>query len=109
MVDYTKIQLNDGGWIPTIAFGTGTTYSNRPDEATEGIVNALRVGYKSIDTAVVYNTESSVGKALAKIKEVNNFKREDVFITTKIPPSFNSLQEVRFNYFKFLLQIKCLL
>ena len=96
MVDYVKIQLNDGGWIPTVAFGTGTTYAGRADAATEGIVNALKIGYKWVDTAVVYNTEISVGKALVKLKEEGICKREDIFITTKIPPSFHKFQEVSF-------------
>ena len=98
MSDYTKLQLNDGGWIPTVAFGTGTTYAGRSDEATEGIVKALKIGYKSIDTAVVYNTEISVGKAVTTLKEADICKREDVFITTKLPPSFHKFPEVRFNY-----------
>ena len=94
MEDYTKLELNDGGWMPRVAFGTGSTYIDREDEATEGIIKALKVGYRWIDTAAVYNTEISVRRALAKLKEDGICKREDVFITSKVLPLYHKFQEV---------------
>ena len=96
MADYTKIGLNDGGWIPTIAFGTGTSYFNRVEDVCEGLFKAVTVGYTLIDTAVIYGTEVGVGKGLIKVKEQNLCKREDLFITTKISPQFHKFQEVCF-------------
>ena len=66
MAGYTEIKLNDGGLMPTIAFGTGTTYFNRPDDVNEGIVKAVKAGFKVFDTAIIYGTEIGVGKGLAK-------------------------------------------
>ena len=94
MVDYTKLRLNDGGWIPTVGFGTGTSYFNRNDDVCEGIQKAVKIGYKLIDTAVLYGTEVGVGNAMAKIKGDQICSREDLFITTKIPPRFHQIQEV---------------
>ena len=41
MEDYSRIKLNDGRWIPTISFGTGTSYFNRIDDVCEGLVKAI--------------------------------------------------------------------
>ena len=93
MIDYTKTKLNDGGWIPTVAFGTGTSYFNRVDAVCEGIFKAVKIGYRWIDTAVMYGTEVGVGKGLAKVKEHNLCKREELFITTKVTPNQWKFQE----------------
>ena len=41
---------------------------------------ALKIGYKHIDTAMIYGNESDVGRALKD----SDVKREDIFITTKV-------------------------
>lgn len=46
---------------------------------------ALEVGYRHIDTAFVYNNELIIGKVLKKWFESGKLKREDLFITTKLP------------------------
>lgn len=94
MSDYTKIKLRDGTLIPTVAFGTGTSYFNRVDDVCEGILKAVKIGYRWFDTAVMYGTERGVGKGLAKVKEQNLCKREELFITTKISPNTWKFQEV---------------
>ena len=48
-----------------------------------------------IDTAMVYGTEIGVGRAIQKLVNDGNCKREDMFITTKIPPIFDQIDEVR--------------
>ena len=94
MVDNTKFKLNDNGLIPTIAFGTGTSYFNRPDDVGEGLVKAVKAGFKLIDSAVMYGTEVGVGKGLRKVVEDGSCKREDLFITTKLAPSLLTFKEV---------------
>ena len=95
MEDYSRIKLNDGRWIPTISFGTGTSYFNRIDDVCEGLIKAIKIGYRWIDTAVMYGTEIGVGKGISKAIEEKLCKREDLFITTKITPNTWRLQEVR--------------
>ena len=90
---YQKIQLNDGGFIPSIGFGTGTTYFNRPDDVSEGLVKAVNAGFTLLDTAVMYGTEVGVGKGVTKIVTDGICKRENLFITTKLAPTFLSSQE----------------
>ena len=80
MEDHTRFKLNDGGWIPSIAFGTGTTYFDRPDDVSNGLVTAVKNGYKLIDTAVMYGTEVGVGQGLCTLMENGICKREDIFI-----------------------------
>ena len=90
---FQKIRLNDGGWIPSIGFGTGTTYFNRPDDVSEGLIKAVNAGFTLLDTAVMYGTEDGVGKGVVKVVKDGNCKREDLFITTKLAPTFLSYQE----------------
>jgi len=94
MADFNKIELNDGGWMPSIAFGTGTTYFNRPDDVSEGISKAVKAGYRLLDTAIMYGTEVGVGNGLTKVIDDGLCKREDLFITTKLAPNLHTYQEV---------------
>ncbi len=47
------------------------------------VLRALEVGYRHIDTATVYGNEEQVGQAVAQ----SGVRREDIFVTTKLPPS----------------------
>ena len=89
-----KTKLRDGEEIPTIAFGTGTSYFDRVDDVCEGMVQAVKAGYRWFDTAVIYGTERGVGKGLCKVEEQKLCKREDLFITTKVSPNSWKFQEV---------------
>ena len=96
MASFRRIELNDGRSIPaTVAFGTGTSYFNRVDDVAEGIIKAVKIGYRWIDTAVLYGTEVGVGKGIKTVLEENLCKREDLFITTKVTPNKWRHQEVR--------------
>ncbi|WP_153464016.1 aldo/keto reductase [Sediminibacillus terrae] len=71
------ITLNNGLKMPQLGFGV---WQVENDEATKAVSKALEVGYRSIDTAMIYKNEEGVGKA---IKE-SSVPREDLFITTKV-------------------------
>ncbi len=71
-------KLNNGIMIPRVGLGV---YQSPPGQTTQRAVEyALKIGYRHIDTARIYNNESDVGTALRK----SGIKREDVFITTKL-------------------------
>ena len=75
-VSMTKRTLNDGRKIPAVALGV---YQTRPGkEAYESVREALRVGYRHIDSAKLYNNEKDVGKAIFD----SGLPRE-LFLTTK--------------------------
>lgn len=72
-------KLNNDVLMPKVGFGTWQT---RPGKETyDAVSNALKAGYRFIDTAKAYRNEKSVGEALRDAK-VN---REDVFVQTKLP------------------------
>lgn len=70
-------ELNDGSHIPSIGLGV---WQATPDEAADAVAEALRAGYRHIDTASIYENEEGVGSGLRKAK----VSRGDVFVTTKI-------------------------
>jgi diketogulonate reductase-like aldo/keto reductase len=74
------VQLADGVSIPLIGFGT---WQLTGDDAYNGVRAALEIGYGHIDTAHAYGNEDRVGAAIRD----SGTGREDVFITTKLPPA----------------------
>lgn len=71
------MTLNDGTTIPQLGFGV---WQVPDDEAQVAVEEALRVGYRHIDTAAVYRNEEGVGRAL----KASGLDRDDVYITTKL-------------------------
>ena len=70
--------LNNGVKMPW--FGLGV-YKTEPGQEVETAVRlAIENGYRSIDTAKLYNNEEGVGKAIRD----SGIKREDIFVTTKV-------------------------
>jgi 2,5-diketo-D-gluconate reductase A len=71
------LDLNDSNRIPQLGFGV---FQVPPDETAEVVTHALRTGYRSIDTAAMYENEAGVGQAIAD----NGVGRNELFITTKL-------------------------
>ncbi len=71
------IKLNNGIKMPKLGFGV---YQIPKSETKQCVLDALEVGFRSIDTAQGYNNEKEVGDAIKQ----SNIKREDIFLTTKI-------------------------
>lgn len=69
--------LHNGVKMPKL--GLGTFLMPDGTDAYDSVKEALKVGYRHIDTAQMYQNEESVGRALKD----SGLKREDVFITTK--------------------------
>lgn len=69
--------LNNGVKIPKLGLGTWQMSETEAEDAT---FNALKLGYRQIDTAAVYGNEAGVGRGIKR----SGIKREDIFITTKI-------------------------
>jgi 2,5-diketo-D-gluconate reductase A len=66
--------------LPLIGFGTWQVTGSRGYQA---IRLALDAGYRHLDTASMYGNEAIVGRAVRD----SGIPREDVFVTTKLPPS----------------------
>lgn len=79
--------LNDGHIIPQIGFGT---YKLNGVEGVHAIQNALKVGYRVLDTAYNYENEGAVGRAIAQSKVA----REDITIISKLPGRYQAYDDV---------------
>ena len=73
-----KITLNNGVEMPILGFGVFQI--TNPEECERSVLDAISVGYRSIDTAASYLNEIQVGNAIKK----SGVARKDLFITTKL-------------------------
>lgn len=71
------ITLNNGVKMPMLGYGV---YQVSQEECERCVLDALSVGYRSIDTAQSYFNEEQVGNAIEK----SGIPREEIFLTTKI-------------------------
>ena len=74
-------NLNNGVKMPMEGVGT---FLFTPDEAEESVLSALQSGFRLIDTANAYVNEKAVGRAMKK----SGLQREEIFLETKLWPSF---------------------
>jgi diketogulonate reductase-like aldo/keto reductase len=74
------IKLNNGLTCPVIGIGT---FMLSPADAENSVREALKMGYRLIDTANAYVNERAVGRGMKQ----SGVKREDVFLSTKLWPS----------------------
>ena len=71
------VELNNGVKMPILNFGV---YQIPQVETKEAVLNAIKIGYRGIDTAQSYFNETEVGDAIREC----GIPREELFITTKI-------------------------
>lgn len=71
------VTLNNGIKMPVLGYGV---YQVSNEECERCVLDAISVGYRSIDTAQAYGNEEAVGNAIHKC----NVPREELFITTKV-------------------------
>jgi diketogulonate reductase-like aldo/keto reductase len=75
------IELSSGFFMPLL--GLGTWKMTDGAETKDAVLEALRIGYRHIDTAKMYGNEKSVGEAVRE----SGVPREEIFVTTKLLPS----------------------
>jgi len=71
------VTLNNGVKMPILGYGV---YQVTKDECERCVLDALKTGYRAIDTAQSYFNEEEVGNAIAK----SGIPREEIFLTTKV-------------------------
>lgn len=79
-------KLNNGVEIPKIGFGTWQIPNK---DAFDAVTMAIESGYRHIDTALAYQNEEGVGKAIRE----SGIKREELFVTSKIPAQIKGYKE----------------
>jgi 2,5-diketo-D-gluconate reductase A len=88
-MDLPLLSLNDGRQIPAIGLGT---YGLRGDVGVEALIGAIDSGYSLLDTALNYENEIEVGRAVAARD------RSSLFITTKVPGRHHGYDETRASF-----------
>lgn len=81
MNEQKTVTLNNGVKMPVAGIGT---FLLSPDEAEASVLSALQGGYQLIDTANAYVNEKAVGRGMKK----SGVARENIFLETKLWPSF---------------------
>ena len=73
-----RFTLNDGNTIPAIGFGVFMIPNDGP--TYDAVLQALKAGYRHIDTAAAYFNEEDVGRAVRD----SGIPREEIFVTSKL-------------------------
>ena len=76
-INVEYITLSNGVKMPQLGYGV---YQVTQDECERCVLDALKVGYRAIDTAQSYFNEEQVGSAIEK----SGINRKDIFLTTKV-------------------------
>ncbi|HLR78737.1 MAG TPA: aldo/keto reductase, partial [Burkholderiaceae bacterium] len=77
MTTIPSLTFHDGKQAPQLGFGVWQI----ADDTVEGVVTqALELGYRSVDTAAIYDNERGVGRGIAK----SGIARDQLFVATKL-------------------------
>uniref|UniRef100_A0A914PQS2 NADP-dependent oxidoreductase domain-containing protein n=1 Tax=Panagrolaimus davidi TaxID=227884 RepID=A0A914PQS2_9BILA len=90
------VTMSNGVKMPIFGLGTWQarsykivkSYQSSKESVISSVKTAINDGYRLIDTAAAYFNEEAIGEALAETFKEGKIKREDIFITTKCPPTF---------------------
>ncbi|MFF5339009.1 aldo/keto reductase [Streptomyces sp. NPDC013181] len=77
MSQVPSLTLHNGVEMPQLGFGV---WQVPDDEAATAVATAIESGYRSIDTAAIYQNETGTGKAIA----ASGVARDELFVTTKL-------------------------
>ena len=80
--------LNDGNTIPQLGFGA---FQIDPGETAAAVAEALRVGYRHIDTAEMYGNEEGVGEAI----RASGLDRSELYVTSKLNNGYHEPDDAR--------------
>lgn len=105
------VTLRNGVQMPILGYGV---YQIDNEATKRCVLDAIDVGYRSIDTAQAYYNEEGVGEAVAQAVAEGTVKREELFLTTKVwirhagyekakASIDESLQKLRTDYVDLLL------
>jgi len=96
------VTLNTGAKMPLEGFGVFQV----PDPAVceQAVYDAIKTGYRLIDTAQAYMNEEAVGKAISRAISEKLVKRDGLFVTTKVWVSNMKTEETAYSSIKVSLQ-----
>ena len=73
-----SVTLNNGVKMPILGFGTFKV--DQEQDTSDAVKHALKIGYRHIDTAMIYKNEEAVGQAIID----SGVPREEIFLTSKV-------------------------
>jgi alcohol dehydrogenase (NADP+) len=105
------LTFDNGDTMHAIGLGT---WKSKGNDVKEAVKDALRAGYRHIDTAAIYGNEEQIGEALQEIFSEGTILREEVFITSKLwndshqegqvmPALTNTLKRLQLDYLDLYL------
>ena len=95
----TYVTLSNGVKMPQLGYGV---YQVTKDECERCVLDALRVGHRSIDTAQAYFNEEEVGSAIQK----SGIAREEIFLTSKVWVEHYGYEECKKSVLESLEKLK---
>lgn len=93
------VTLSNGVKMPQLGYGV---YQVNKEECERCVLDALKVGYRHIDTAQSYFNEEEVGNAIAK----SGVPREQIFLTTKVWVEHYGYDETRKSVLESMRKLK---
>ena len=93
------ISLNNGVKMPILGYGV---YQVTKEECERCVLDALKVGYRAIDTAQSYFNEEEVGNAIQK----SGIPREEIFLTTKVWVEHYGYEEAKKSVLESMKKLK---
>ncbi|MDA1526387.1 aldo/keto reductase [Bacillus cereus] len=96
--------LHNGVEMPW--FGLGVFKVEEGPGLVEAIKSAIKVGYRSIDTAAIYGNEAAVGEGIRAGIEATGISREELFITSKVWNADQGYEETIVAYEESLKKLK---
>ncbi|XP_026453218.1 non-functional NADPH-dependent codeinone reductase 2-like [Papaver somniferum] len=109
------VTLNSGSVMPVLGMGTAAYPLVESEEVKLAILNAIKNGYRHLDTAALYQSEESLGEAVSEAIQIGLTKsRDELFITSKlwscdahpdrvVPALQNSLRKLKLEYLDLYL------
>ena len=91
--------LYNGVKMPILGYGD---YQVTKEECERCVLDALRAGYRSIDTAQSYANEEEVGEAIEK----SGIARDDIFLTTKVWIEHYGYEETKASVIESMRKLK---
>ncbi|KAM6162822.1 aldo-keto reductase family 1 member C4-like isoform 2-T2 [Erethizon dorsatum] len=92
---HLRVALNDGHFIPVLGFGTNVPNKVPKSKVMEATKLAIDAGFRHIDSAYLYQNEEEVGLAIRSKIADGTVKREDIFYTSKLWPTFSKPELVQ--------------
>jgi alcohol dehydrogenase (NADP+) len=86
------LTFSNNDKMPALGLGT---WKSAPGEVKQAVIEAIKIGYRHIDCAAIYNNEAEIGEAIAECINDGIVKREDLWITSKLWNNAHKKEDVK--------------